>query len=84
MLIAPLEFSTFNRNSMIQILESRSVFVCEMPLNHGFKLHLYSVSSYFVEELLDASGNTVEIKPVSTTYVANLYCKNINLSKLLN
>lgn len=83
MLIAPVEFSNFNRNSMIQILESKSVFVCEMPLNNGYKLHLYSVSSYFVEELLDANDNVVEIKPVSTTYVANLYCRSFNLSKQL-
>lgn len=81
MLIVPVEFSTFNRNSMIQILESKSVFVCEMPLNNGFKLHLYSVSSFFVEELVDSKGNILELKPVSTAYVASLYCKNFDLSK---
>ncbi len=80
MLIVPVEFSTFNRSSMIQILESKSVFVCEMPLNNGFKLHLYSMSSFFVEELLDSKGNVLEIKPVSTSYVASLYCKNFNLN----
>lgn len=66
---------------MIQILESKSVFVCEMPLNNGFKLHLYSVSSFFVEELVDSKGNILELKPVSTAYVASLYCKNFDLSK---
>ena len=81
MLIVPVEFSTFNRSSMIQILESKSVFVCEMPLNNGFKLHLYSISNFFVEELIDSKGNILELKPVSTSYVASLYCKNFNLSK---
>lgn len=80
MLIVPVEFSTFNRSSMIQILESKSVFVCEMPLNNGFKLHLYSISNFFVEELIDSKGNILELKPVSTSYVASLYCKNFNLS----
>lgn len=80
MLIVPVEFSTFNRSSMIQILESKSVFVCEMPLNNGFKLHLYSISNFFVEELLDSEGNILELKPVSTSYVASLYCKNVNLN----
>lgn len=65
---------------MIQILESKSVFVCEMPLNNGFKLHLYSISNFFVEELLDSEGNILELKPVSTSYVASLYCKNVNLN----
>jgi hypothetical protein len=65
---------------MIQILESKSVFVCEMPLNNGFKLHLYSISNFFVEELIDSKGNILELKPVSTSYVASLYCKNFNLS----
>lgn len=83
MLIVPVEFSTFNRNSMIQILESKSVFVCEMPLNNGFKLHLYSVSNFFVEELVNSKGEILEIKPVSTAYVASLYCKNFDLSKQL-
>ncbi len=81
MLIVPLEFSTFNRSSMIQILESKSVFVCEMPLNNGYKLHLYSMSNFFVEELVDSKGNVLELKPVSTAYVASLYCKNFDLSK---
>lgn len=80
MLIVPVEFSTFNRSSMIQILESKSVFVCEMPLNNGFKLHLYSISNFFVEELIDSEGNILELKPVSTSYVASLYCKNVNLN----
>lgn len=83
MLIVPIEFASFNRNSMIQILESKSVFVCEMPLNNGFKLHLYSVSNFFVEELINSKGDILEIKPVSTSYVASLYCKNFNLSKQL-
>lgn len=83
MLIVPVEFTRFNRNSMIQILESKSVFVCEMPLNNGFKLNLYSVSSFFVEELINSKGDILEIKPVSTAYVASLYCKNFNLSKQL-
>ncbi len=83
MLIVPVEFSTFNRNSMIQILESKSVFVCEMPLNNGFKLHLYSISNFFVEELVNSEGEILEIKPVSTAYVASLYCKNFDLSKQL-
>ncbi len=65
---------------MIQILESKSVFVCEMPLNNGFKLHLYSISNFFVEELIDSEGNILELKPVSTSYVASLYCKNVNLN----
>ncbi|MEZ4805052.1 MAG: hypothetical protein R2852_06095 [Bacteroidia bacterium] len=65
----------------MQILESKSVFVCEMPLNNGFKLHLYSISNYFVEELLDSFDNVVEIKPVSTHYVASLYCGKFNLGK---
>lgn len=81
MLIVPVEFSTFNRSSMIQILESKSVFVCEMPLNNGYKLHLYSMSNFFVEELVDSKGNVLELKPVSTAYVASLYCKNFDLSK---
>ncbi|MBL7837350.1 MAG: hypothetical protein JNM67_07535 [Bacteroidetes bacterium] len=68
---------------MIQILESKSVFVCEMPLNNGFKLHLYSVSNFFVEELVNSKGEILEIKPVSTAYVASLYCKNFDLSKQL-
>ena len=80
MLIVPVEFSTFNRSSMIQILESKSVFVCEMPLNNGFKLHLYSISNFFVEELIDSKGNILVLKPFSTSYVASLYCKNFNLS----
>lgn len=80
MLISPLDLALFNRASVMQILESKSVFVCEMPLNNGFKLHLYSMSSFFVEELLDSNGNVLEIKPVSTSYVASLYCKNFNLN----
>jgi hypothetical protein len=68
---------------MIQILESKSVFVCEMPLNNGFKLHLYSISNFFVEELVNSEGEILEIKPVSTAYVASLYCKNFDLSKQL-
>lgn len=83
MLIVPVEFSSFNRSSMIQILESKSVFVCEMPLNNGFKLHLYSISNFFVEELVNSEGEILEIKPVSTAYVASLYCKNFDLSKQL-
>lgn len=83
MLIVPVEFSSFNRNSMIQILESKSVFVCEMPLNNGFKLHLYSISNFFVEELVNSDSEILEIKPVSTAYVASLYCKNFDLSKQL-
>lgn len=79
MLISPAELSLFNRDSMMQILESKSVFVCEMPLNNGFKLHLYSLSIYFVEELLDSKGRVIEVKPVSTSYVASLYCKQFNL-----
>lgn len=81
MLISPVELSLFNRDSMMQILESKSVFVCEMPLNNGFKLHLYSISNYFVEELLDSNNNVIELKPVSTSYVASLYCRQFNLNK---
>jgi hypothetical protein len=81
MLILPLELTAFNQDSMIQILESKSVFVCEMPLNNGYKLNLYSISNFFVEELLDANNKILELKPVSTSYVANLYCKKFNLSK---
>lgn len=81
MLISPIELSLFHRDSIMQILESKSVFVCEMPLNNGFKLNLYSISNYFVEELLDAQNNLVEVKPVSTSYVASLYCNQFNWSK---
>jgi hypothetical protein len=81
MLVSQIELSLFNRDSIMQILESKSVFVCEMPLNNGFKLHLYSISNYFVEELLDSFDNVVEVKPVSTYYVASLYCGKFNLSK---
>ena len=81
MLISPLDLALFNKASVMQILESKSVFVCEMPLNNGFKLHLYSISNFFVEELLDSSNNIIELNPVSTSYVASLYCRDFNLSK---
>ena len=81
MLVSPVELTLFHRDSILQILESKSVFVCEMPLNNGYKLHLFSISNYFVEELLDAKDRVIEVKPVSTTYVANLYCKQFNLYK---
>jgi len=84
MLIIPIELSAFNKESMIQIVESKSVFVCEMPLNNGYSLNLYSLSNFFVEELVDESGEVLEIKPVSLNYVVNLYCRKFNLSVQLN
>lgn len=79
MSISRHELSKFNQNSVRQIISNNSIFVCEFPLNNGFKLHLYSISNYFIEELIDASGAVIEVKPVNTNYIASLYCKGLDL-----
>jgi hypothetical protein len=79
MYISSNELSFFDRNSIQQILSSDSVLVCELPLNNGFKLNLYSVSNYFIEELISPMGSVLEVKPVNSNYVASLYCKYFKL-----
>jgi len=79
MSISRHELSAFNQNSVKQILCNKSIFVCEFPLNNGFKLNLYSVSNYFIEELIHPAGYVLEIKPVDSNYVVSLYCKHFNM-----
>jgi hypothetical protein len=79
MYISSNELSFFDRNSIQQILSSDSVLVCELPLNNGFKLNLYSVSNFFIEELINPMGSVLEVKPVNSNYVASLYCKHFRL-----
>ncbi len=79
MYISPNELSFFDQKSIQQILNSDSVMVCELPLNNGFKLNLYSVSNYFIEELINPSGYVLEVKPVNLNYVVSLYCKHFSL-----
>ena len=81
MLITQLELNTFNNNSRQQILNDKSVFVCEMNLTKGFKLQLYSIYNYFVEVLVDRMGNTLDVKPLTLSYVANFYCRNFDLDQ---
>ena len=79
--ISQNELSFFDQNSILQILSSNSVLVCELPLNNGFKLNLYSISNYFIEELINPMGYVLEVKPVNSNYVASLYCKHFSLNK---
>jgi hypothetical protein len=81
MYISPNELSFFDQNSIQQILSSDSILVCELPLNNGFKLNLYSVSNYFIEELIHPQGYVLEVKPVNSNYVVSLYCKHFSLNK---
>jgi hypothetical protein len=81
MFISPNELSFFDQDSITQILNSDSVLVCELPLNNGFKLNLYSVSNYFIEELVNRNGYVLELKPVNSNYVASLYCKQFSLNR---
>ncbi len=81
MFISRNELSFFDQNSILQILSSDSVMVCELPLNNGFKLNLYSVSNYFIEELVNPMGYVLEVKPVNSSYVVSLYCKHFSLNK---
>lgn len=80
MLITQLELNTFNNNSRLQILSDKSLFVCEVNLTKGFKLQLYSIYNYFVEVLVDKMGNTLDVKPLTLSYVANFYCRNFDLN----
>ena len=80
MLITQLELNTFNNHSRQQILNDKSLFVCEVNLTKGFKLQLYSIYNYFVEVLVDRMGNTLDVKPLTLNYVANFYCRNFDLN----
>jgi hypothetical protein len=80
MYISRNELSFFDQNSILQILNSDSVLVCELPLNNGFKLNLYSVSNFFIEELINPMGYILEVKPVTSNYVASLYCKHFSFN----
>lgn len=81
MLITPFELNTFNTNSKTQILNDKSIFVCEVKLTKGFTLQLYSIYNYFVEALVDKWGNTLDVKPISLNYVNEFYLRNIDLKK---
>lgn len=81
MLITQFELNTFNKKSRRQILNDKSVFVCEIYLSKGFTLQLFSIYNYFVEVLVDNMGNTLDVKPISTGYVAQFYCRNFDLDK---
>ncbi len=83
MLITPIELNTFNNNSKTQILNDKSIFVCEVKLTKGFTLQLYSIYNYFVEVLVDKWGNTLDVKPISLNYLNQFYLRNIDLKKAL-